>query len=67
MSMRDLVCAIARAATVDPALVTYSPDPALEASFGRLPLLSTPTADALGFRHDGTIDTLVERALVTLT
>lgn len=66
VSMRDLVTAIAKATGADQALASYAPDPVLEAGFGRLPLLSTPAADALGFSHDGTIEALVESALATL-
>ncbi len=65
-SMRDLVQAIARATQTDPALVTYAPDIALEAGFGRQPPLRTSTAEALGFTNDGSIDTLVASALLTL-
>lgn len=44
-------------------LVSYDPDPALEANFGRYPPLFTPAADRLGFRHDGDLKTLVKQAL----
>lgn len=43
--------------------VTWSPQPEIEAQFGAYPPLHTPLADALGFRHDGTAETLVARAL----
>lgn len=46
--------------------VTYRPDPSLEAQFGSLPPLSTPRADAAGFRHDGTVPQLVHRAALSL-
>ena len=45
------------------ALVRFESNPALEANFGRYPPLSTPAADAAGFRHDGDLQTLVRRAL----
>lgn len=44
------------------ALVAYQPNAELEAQFGAYPPLLTPTADALGFRHDGNAATLVARA-----
>lgn len=46
-----------------PTTIRYAPDPALEAQFGRQPPLATAIADALGFRHDGDVATLVARAL----
>lgn len=45
------------------ALVTYDPQPDLEAVFGRYPLLDDSAARALGFRDDGTAAELVRRAL----
>ncbi|WP_044563120.1 NAD-dependent epimerase/dehydratase family protein [Azospirillum sp. B4] len=65
-SMGDLVMAIARQTGAEPSLVSYAPDEALEAAFGAYPPLATPAADAAGFRHDGTVDALVESALATL-
>ena len=44
------------------ARVRYRPDPALHAQFARWPPLRTPLADRLGFRHDGTLERLLERA-----
>lgn len=44
-------------------LISFAPDPDLEALFGRFPLLHTPKATALGFRHDGDADALIGRAL----
>ena len=67
MSMQDLVAEISRLASVSPALVSYTPDPALEAGFGRQPPLATRKADTLGFKHDGTLATLVASALTTLS
>ncbi len=46
--------------------VAYAPEPAIEHAFGSYPPLSTPTADALGFVHDGDIDRLVAHALEDL-
>ena len=48
-------------------LVSYAPDPPLEANFGRYPPLQTLAADALGFTSDGDLPTLVERALMRST
>ncbi|TWB58632.1 NAD-dependent epimerase/dehydratase family protein [Nitrospirillum viridazoti] len=66
LAMGDLVTAIARRTGTDAGLVDYAPDAGLEAAFGAHPPLSTPAADAAGFRHDGTVDALVESALSTL-
>ncbi len=46
-----------------PGLVSWQPNESVEAGFGRYPLLSTPAADAAGFKHDGNIETLVRNAL----
>lgn len=43
--------------------VSYQPDAALEALFGRFPPLRTPLARTLGFRHDGNALALVRNAL----
>jgi len=43
--------------------ISYAPEPAIEAQFGRQPPLATPLADSLGFHHDGDLATLVARAL----
>jgi nucleoside-diphosphate-sugar epimerase len=44
-------------------LIAYQPNAQLEAQFGAYPPLLTPTADSLGFRHDGDAAALVARAL----
>ena len=44
-------------------LVRWSRNERIEALFGRFPPLRTPAAEALGFRHDGDLPTLVRRAL----
>ncbi len=64
--MRDLVAAVAHRTRRDPALIDYRCDPEVEANFGRQPELATPAADALGFRHDGTVEGLVDRALARI-
>lgn len=45
------------------ALVSYAPEPLIEQLFAAYPPLHTPQAEALGWRHDGTIDALITRAL----
>jgi nucleoside-diphosphate-sugar epimerase len=44
------------------ALVTYAPEPFIQRLFASYPPLHTPEALALGLRHDGDIDTLIQRA-----
>jgi nucleoside-diphosphate-sugar epimerase len=61
-TMAELVASIGRHTGRVPQ-IDYAPDEALEAAFGRLPLLTTRVADALGFVHDGDLDTLVANAL----
>lgn len=46
------------------ALVSYRPDAQLEAVFGAFPLLQARVAEQLGFRHDGDVGGLIEKALV---
>jgi nucleoside-diphosphate-sugar epimerase len=62
-SMQDLVAAIGNATRQPISQVTYKPDRAITEQFGRYPALSTPTADALGFVHDGTLERLVSNVL----
>jgi D-erythronate 2-dehydrogenase len=45
------------------ALVSYQPDAALEAAFGNYPPLDAGAAEALGFRHDGSVAALIRNAL----
>lgn len=45
-------------------LVSYESNPMIENLFGRFPPLETPSADDVGFKHDGDLNTLVERALL---
>jgi len=63
VSMGDLIASIAAAAGHDGARISFQPDPAIQARFADMPLLATPAADALGFRHDGDLPTLIARAL----
>jgi nucleoside-diphosphate-sugar epimerase len=65
--MDDLAGAVARHTGSDPESVEYAPDAALERAFGTHPPLATPAAEAVGFRHDGSLDALVEAALETIT
>jgi len=67
VAMGDLASEIARQCGVDPALVTYQPDAALEAAFAAQPPLATPAAEAAGFAHDGDVARLVASALATLS
>ncbi|TCK07559.1 NAD-dependent epimerase/dehydratase family protein [Marinobacterium mangrovicola] len=43
--------------------VEYQPDAALEKVFGRFPMLDSSAALAVGFKHDGDIQSLISRAL----
>jgi nucleoside-diphosphate-sugar epimerase len=45
-------------------LVSYKPDPVLDANFGSFPPLSTSRARAAGFKDDGDIDRLVRNAMI---
>jgi nucleoside-diphosphate-sugar epimerase len=62
-TMGTLVAAVARKTDADPALVSYTPDIAIESGFGRQPPLATDLADILGFRADPDVDALVAAAL----
>lgn len=64
--MDALVAEIAAQTGADAGLVSYAPDPVIEAGFGRYPPLDTQASDALGFTHDGDLAALVESALTTL-
>jgi D-erythronate 2-dehydrogenase len=63
VTMIDLVAALKRAFPESQSQIRYLPDPSLEAQFTSQPPLRTPLADRLGFRHDGTLDALVARAM----
>lgn len=64
LSMAALVAAVGEEYGVDAAaLASFGDDPAIEGNFGACPPLSTPRADAAGFRHDGDARSLVRRAL----
>ena len=64
LTMHDVVQALARTYGADrSALVRHEPQAAVQRLFASFPPLHTPIADALGFRHDGSADTLVRRAI----
>lgn len=63
VSVQDIVQAFdARGDGQAATRVRYAPEPAIEVQFGSQPPLFTPAADAEGFRHDGTLATLLDRA-----
>lgn len=59
----DLVAAIASVTGGSADRIRYEPDEALEEQFGRLPPLSTPLAESLGFKRDADLTALVRAAL----
>ena len=63
----DLLAAIAARTGAPANLVSYAPQPDIQAQFGRYPPLHTPGADALGFRHDQHLAGLVDRVVEGLT
>lgn len=63
-SMSELTDAIGTVYQQDAkALVRYEPNQMIENRFGRFPPLKTLAADEAGFKHDGNLKKLVERAL----
>jgi D-erythronate 2-dehydrogenase len=64
LSIEDVVEAIARQHGREVLMrVSYQPDRALQAQFASYPPLLCPSSEAAGFRHDGSVDQLVSRAL----
>jgi len=64
LSIEDVVEAIARQHGREVLMrVSYQPDRALQAQFASYPPLRCPASEAAGFRHDGSVDELVRRAL----
>lgn len=63
MSMGELVAELARQTGGDLGFVSYDPDPALEAGFGRFPVLHADRAREMGFSDDGSLTELVGAAL----
>ncbi|WP_234032849.1 NAD-dependent epimerase/dehydratase family protein [Aurantiacibacter arachoides] len=66
ISMGAMAEEIARQCGVSAGLVSWVPDPRLEAAFGAYPPLTTPAAEHAGFANDGTVAKLVASALSTL-
>jgi D-erythronate 2-dehydrogenase len=63
LKISDVVEALVRSYGADrTAMVRYEPQPAVQRLFACYPPLHTPSADRLGFRHDGDVDTLARRA-----
>jgi nucleoside-diphosphate-sugar epimerase len=63
-SLGEVVSAIAQKQGADVLRrVRYEPDAKLQAQFASYPPLHCPKALAAGFRHDGTLSTMIERAL----
>jgi nucleoside-diphosphate-sugar epimerase len=63
VSMSQLVRALGKRFPESRSQVAWNPDPQLEASFARQPPLTTAMADALGFRHDGSLGQLIAQAI----
>ena len=63
VSMQELVQSLSRRFPSTRSRFDFAPDLLLEAQFARQPRLITETADRLGFKHDGSIDELVRRAI----
>ena len=64
LSIAEVVDSLAaRFGTDRKALVTYAPDLLVERLFATYPPLLTPHAEALGLKHDGDVNTLIERAM----
>ncbi|MGI4855585.1 MAG: NAD-dependent epimerase/dehydratase family protein [Janthinobacterium lividum] len=64
LTMAEVVEALARRfGAPRRALVSYRPDARIERLFGAYPPFDTPHALAIGLRHDGDADALVEHAL----
>ncbi|EQB12841.1 NAD-dependent epimerase/dehydratase family protein [Sphingobium lactosutens] len=66
-TMGALAQEVARQCGRKPDLVSYDPDPVLQAGFAAQPPLITPAAERAGFAHDGNLAKLVESALRTLS
>lgn len=63
VSMQQLADALSKHFQGSVARIDYAPDLELERQFARQPLLVTALADELGFKHDGTVEALVRRAI----
>jgi nucleoside-diphosphate-sugar epimerase len=63
LSIAQLVDGLAEVYGADRrALLAYEPNEGLEAAFGRQPPLDASAAEAIGFRHDGSIGQLIRNA-----
>jgi len=58
-----ITAAVVRRTGGDPGLFSFNSDAALEGQFGSLPPLTARAGLRLGFKHDGTLDRQVDRAL----
>jgi nucleoside-diphosphate-sugar epimerase len=68
VSIANIVAAIARVHGQEVlGRVSYAPNAALQAQFANYPPLLCPKSEAAGFRHDGTIEKLITRALEPLS
>jgi nucleoside-diphosphate-sugar epimerase len=65
-TMAELVGEVAEYCQADPSCVDYHPDEALQVAFGSQPKLATKLADACGFHHDGSLQSLVASAYTAL-
>jgi nucleoside-diphosphate-sugar epimerase len=65
-SVGDLVAEITSQTGYDAARITYEPDQAIEADFGRFPALQAERAERLGFRSDESLASLISSALETI-
>jgi len=64
-SMAEVVQAVSAARGTDVSgLITYDPKPSVQAQFGSYPPLHCPSSVAAGFRDDGSLLRLVQRALI---
>ena len=64
LTVAELVDALAaRFGAERRARVRYAPEPLIQKLFASYPPLFTPRAEALGLRHDGTVEQLITRAL----
>ena len=64
LSMAEVVAGLVAAlGTGREKLVTYSPDPFVQANFASYPPLATPFAESIDFTSDGQTDVLIQRAL----
>jgi nucleoside-diphosphate-sugar epimerase len=62
-SVADLIAAILEAGGGDATAISYAPDEAIEAQFGRYPPLGAALAERLGFRADESLSDLVRAAM----